>query len=180
MNDSFDLQRFVDAPAAIYLWIVEELLRDENRHTGCDSLCRRSSVLVSVPWLNASLGTRAEAVAYLEDGLLGPRLVECTRLVHDAFRRPLEAVNLCGSRRRLLCRREGPCDFRNSGNEPTPYSHRAPETGNLAAAYLFFQTNRNELDGNCRCQKPRKSPSRTAKPCAGQSSRLSIPASPGG
>ena len=120
MNDSFDLQRFVDAPAAIYLWIVEELLRDENRHTGCDSLCRRSSVLVSVPWLNASLGTRAEAVAYLEDGLLGPRLVECTRLVDDAFRRPLEAVNLCGSRRRLLCRREGPCDFRNSGNEPTP------------------------------------------------------------
>jgi hypothetical protein len=37
MSDSFDLQRFVDAQAAIYPRVVEELLRDENRHTGCGS-----------------------------------------------------------------------------------------------------------------------------------------------
>ena len=79
MSDSFDLQRFVDVQAAIYPRIVEELLRDENRHTECGSLCRRSPVSASKPWLNASLGSRAEAVAYLEYGLLGPRLVECTR-----------------------------------------------------------------------------------------------------
>jgi hypothetical protein len=35
MSDSSDLQRFVDAQAAIYPRVVEELLRDENRHTGC-------------------------------------------------------------------------------------------------------------------------------------------------
>jgi uncharacterized protein (DUF1810 family) len=101
MNDSFDLQRFVDAPAAIYPWIFEELLRDENRHTGCDSLCRRSSVLVSVPWLNASLGTRAEAVAYLEDGLLGPRLVECTRLVTASEK---TITDILGSSDDMKCR----------------------------------------------------------------------------
>jgi uncharacterized protein (DUF1810 family) len=33
MSDSFELQRFVDVQAAIYPRIVEELLRDENRHT---------------------------------------------------------------------------------------------------------------------------------------------------
>ena len=37
MSDSFDLQRFVDAQAAIYPRVIEELLRDENRHTGCGS-----------------------------------------------------------------------------------------------------------------------------------------------
>src|SRR5258707_848575 len=90
----------------------------------------------------------------------------------------LEAGNLCGSHRRILSRREGPCDFGNSGNEPTPIVIALPETGNSAAAYLFFQTCPNEPDENCRCKKPQKSPSRTAKPCAGPSSRLSIPASP--
>jgi hypothetical protein len=87
-----------------------------------------------------AIGSRAEAVAYLEHDLLGSRLVECTRLVmaasekpitdilarryeipvlHDAVRRRLEAGDLCGSHRGLLSGREGPCDFGNSGNEPT-------------------------------------------------------------
>ena len=85
MSDSFDLQRFVDVQAAIYPRIVEELLRDENRHTECGSLCRRSPVSASKPWLN-------EAVAYLEYGLLGPRLVECTRLVTAASEKTITDI----------------------------------------------------------------------------------------
>ena len=54
MSDSFDLQRFVDAQASIYRQVVEELSRDENRHTGCGSSFGRSPVSASARWLNAS------------------------------------------------------------------------------------------------------------------------------
>jgi hypothetical protein len=101
-------------------------------------------------------------------------------VVHDAVRRRLEAGNLCGSHRRVLSGREGPCDFGNSENEPTPIVIALSETGNSAPACLFFQTSPNEPDENCRCKKPQKSPSRTAKPCAARSSCLSIRASPAG
>jgi uncharacterized protein (DUF1810 family) len=52
----------------------------------------RSPVPASAPWLNASLGSRAEAVAYLEHGLLGPRLVECTRLVMAASEKTITDI----------------------------------------------------------------------------------------
>jgi hypothetical protein len=60
------------------------------------------------------------------------------------------------------------------------YRDCTSETGNSASACLFFQTLPNKPDENCRCKKHQKSPSRTAKPCAARSSRLSIRASPAG
>jgi len=36
-----------------------------------------------------AIGSRAEAVAYLEHDLLGPRLVECARLVMAASEKPI-------------------------------------------------------------------------------------------
>jgi uncharacterized protein (DUF1810 family) len=42
-----------------------------------------------------AIGSRAEAVAYLEHDLLGPRLVECTRLVMAASEKPI--IDILGS-----------------------------------------------------------------------------------
>jgi uncharacterized protein (DUF1810 family) len=39
-----------------------------------------------------AIGSRAEAVAYLEHHLLGPRLVECTRLVMAASEKPMTDI----------------------------------------------------------------------------------------
>src|SRR5260370_37315824 len=39
-----------------------------------------------------AIGSRAEAAAYLEHGVLGPRLVECTRLVVAASDRSITAI----------------------------------------------------------------------------------------
>jgi uncharacterized protein (DUF1810 family) len=39
-----------------------------------------------------AIGSRAEAVAYLEHDLLGPRLVECTRLVMAASETPISDI----------------------------------------------------------------------------------------
>src|SRR5882757_9196566 len=39
-----------------------------------------------------AIGSHAEAVAYLEHDLLGPRLVECTRLVMAASEKPVTDI----------------------------------------------------------------------------------------
>jgi uncharacterized protein (DUF1810 family) len=39
-----------------------------------------------------AIGSRAEAVAYLEHDLLGPRLLECTRLVLAASEKPITEI----------------------------------------------------------------------------------------
>jgi uncharacterized protein (DUF1810 family) len=39
-----------------------------------------------------AIGSHAEAVAYLEHDLLGPRLVECTRLVVAASEKPVTDI----------------------------------------------------------------------------------------
>src|SRR6202048_5547914 len=39
-----------------------------------------------------AIGSRAEAVAYLEHELLGPRLIECTRLVMAASEKPVTDI----------------------------------------------------------------------------------------
>src|ERR1700738_3478610 len=93
MSDSFDLQRFVDAQAAIYPRVVEELSRGRKQthwmwfvfpqmaRLGCSAMAQRFAI-----------GSRAEAVAYLEHDLLGPRLVECTRLVMAASEKPVTDI----------------------------------------------------------------------------------------
>ena len=200
MSDSFDLQRFVDAQASIYRQVVEELSRGRKQtHWMWFIFPQIAGLGFSAMAQRFAIGSDAEAVAYLEHTLLGPRLVECTRLVMAASEKPVTDIFgspddmkfrscMTPSRSRKSLRKPSPRSIQTGRTvRPWKFWKRADayrdctlETGNSAAAYLFFQTRPNELDENCRCKKPRKSPSRTTKPCAGPSSRSSIRASRAG
>ena len=82
MSDSFDLQRFVDAQAAVYRQVIEELSRGRKRtHWMWFIFPQIAGLGFSAMAQHFAIGSRAEAVAYLEYDVLGPRLLECTRLV---------------------------------------------------------------------------------------------------
>ena len=82
MSDPFDLERFVAAQAHVYSRVVAELSEGRKRShwmwfifpqivgLGFSSMAERFAIR-----------SRAEATAYLTHHPLGPRLIECTRLV---------------------------------------------------------------------------------------------------
>jgi uncharacterized protein (DUF1810 family) len=82
MNDSFDLRRFVDAQAAVYRQVVEELSHGQKQtHWMWFIFPQIAGLGFSAMAQRFAIGSRAEAAAYLEHDLLGPRLSECARLV---------------------------------------------------------------------------------------------------
>jgi uncharacterized protein (DUF1810 family) len=82
VSDSFDLQRFLDAQAAVYRQAVEELSRGQKRtHWMWFIFPQIAGLGFSAMAQRFAIGSRAEPGAYLEHDLLGPRLVECTGLV---------------------------------------------------------------------------------------------------
>ncbi|WP_437934348.1 DUF1810 domain-containing protein [Sorangium sp. So ce341] len=84
MPDPYDLQRFVDAQAPVYDRVVAELRRGQKtshwmwfifpqlRGLGHSAMAHRYGI-----------ASKAEAEAYLQHPTLGPRLIECTRLVNQ-------------------------------------------------------------------------------------------------
>jgi len=82
MSDSFDLQRFVDAQTTVYRQIVAELSHGRKQSHWMWFIFPQIAGLGFSPMAQRfAIGSRAEAIAYLENDLLGPRLLECTRLV---------------------------------------------------------------------------------------------------
>lgn len=93
VNDPHDLQRFVEAQAAVF-----ERVRSELREG------RKSShwmwfVFPQIEGLGRSelarkfaISSRGEAEAYLQHPVLGPRLLECTHLVNLVEGRPIERI----------------------------------------------------------------------------------------
>jgi uncharacterized protein (DUF1810 family) len=83
-SDPFDLQRFVDAQNPVFDAVSAELRRGRKtghwmwfvfpqlRGLGTSAMANRYAI-----------SSRAEAAAYLEHPILGPRLRECTRLVTE-------------------------------------------------------------------------------------------------
>jgi uncharacterized protein (DUF1810 family) len=93
VSDSFDLQRFVDAQAAIYPRVVEELSRGRKQsHWMWFIFPQMAGLGFSAIAQRFAIGSRAEAAAYLEHELLGPRLIECTRLVMAASEKPVSDI----------------------------------------------------------------------------------------
>ena len=93
MSDSFDLQRFVDAQASIYRQVVEELSRGRKQtHWMWFIFPQIAGLGFSAMAQRFAIGSHAEAVVYLEHDLLGPRLVECTRLVMAASEKPVTDI----------------------------------------------------------------------------------------
>jgi uncharacterized protein (DUF1810 family) len=93
MSDSFDLRRFVDAQAAVYPKVVAELSRGRKQtHWMWFIFPQIAGLGLSATAQRFAIGSRAEAVAYLEHDLLGPRLIECTRLVMAASEKPITDI----------------------------------------------------------------------------------------
>jgi uncharacterized protein (DUF1810 family) len=96
MSDLFDLQHFVDARAAVYRQVVAELSHGRKQtHWMWFIFPQIAGFGISTMAQRFAIGSRAEAIAYLEHDLLGPRLIECTRLVMAASERPI--IDILGS-----------------------------------------------------------------------------------
>lgn len=83
MTDVFDLQRFVAAQAPVYPRVVSELRAGRKQsHWMWFIFPQIEGLGFSAMAQKYAIGSRAEALAYLDHPVLGPRLRECTRLVN--------------------------------------------------------------------------------------------------
>ena len=82
MHDTFALERFVEAQSAIYPRVVEELSAGRKRsHLMWFIFPQISGLDSSALAQRFAIGSKREAQAFLAHDILGPRLIECTRLV---------------------------------------------------------------------------------------------------
>jgi uncharacterized protein (DUF1810 family) len=83
MSDRFDLARFVDAQAPVYRQVVAELSRGRKQsHWMWFIFPQLAGLGFSAMAQRFAIASRDEAIAYLRHDVLGPRLLECTRLVN--------------------------------------------------------------------------------------------------
>ena len=95
MNDPFDLERFVAAQDAggTYAQAVEELRRGhKTSHWMWFVFPQIAGLGSSGMSQRYAIGSLAEAQAYLRHPVLGPRLLECERLVVAASARTAEQI----------------------------------------------------------------------------------------
>jgi uncharacterized protein (DUF1810 family) len=83
MRDEFNLQRFVDAQAPVYDTVLAELRAGAKRSHWIWFVFPQLQGLGRSPTAaRFAISSLAEAQAYLNHDVLGPRLRECTRLVN--------------------------------------------------------------------------------------------------
>jgi uncharacterized protein (DUF1810 family) len=83
MSDPFNLERFVVAQNAVYEQVLAELRRGEKEsHWIWYIFPQIAGLGRSTMSRRYAISSRAEAAAYLAHPILGPRLIECTRLVN--------------------------------------------------------------------------------------------------
>ncbi len=93
MGDPFDLKRFVDAQAPVYRDVVEELRAGRKRSHWMWFVFPQLLGLGSSPMaIRYGISSLEEARAYLVHELLGPRLLECTRLVNQVQGRSIGEI----------------------------------------------------------------------------------------
>jgi uncharacterized protein (DUF1810 family) len=82
MADPYDLARFVEAQEPVYRTVVEELRSGRKRSHWMWFVFPQLRELGRSPTaVHYGIGSRDEAVAYLDHDTLGSRLRECARLV---------------------------------------------------------------------------------------------------
>ncbi|WP_437620611.1 DUF1810 domain-containing protein [Sorangium sp. So ce1151] len=90
MPDPYDLQRFLDAQAPVYDRVLAELRRGEKTsHWMWFIFPQLQGLGYSAMARRYGIASKAEAEAYLRHPTLGPRLIECTRLVNHVEGRSL-------------------------------------------------------------------------------------------
>ncbi|MDP7724745.1 DUF1810 domain-containing protein [Mycobacterium sp. TY814] len=88
-----DLQRFVDAQARVYDAVLDELRAGRKRSHWMWFVFPQLRGLGSSPTANHyGIASLAEARAYLDHAVLGPRLLECVRLVNEIDGRSAEQI----------------------------------------------------------------------------------------
>jgi uncharacterized protein (DUF1810 family) len=93
MSDAFDLRRFVEAQAPVYADVVEELSAGRKQSHWMWFIFPQIEGLGSSPMAQRyAIRSLAEARAYLDHALLGPRLRECTSLVNRVENRSVTAI----------------------------------------------------------------------------------------
>jgi len=93
MTDPFDLDRFVRAQNPVFGDVQGELARGRKQsHWMWFVFPQVAGLGFSAMSQRYAIGSRAEAVAYLAHPLLGPRLIECTRLVLMVEGRTINAI----------------------------------------------------------------------------------------
>lgn len=93
MTDPFDLQRFVDAQEPIFETVLAELRAGRKRtHWVWFVFPQLRGLGHSATATRYGIGSRAEAVAYLEHDVLGARLRQCARLLTGLEETAAEAV----------------------------------------------------------------------------------------
>lgn len=93
MTDPFNLERFVQAQNPVFRDIEGELARGRKQsHWMWFVFPQIAGLGFSTMSQRYAIGSRAEAVAYLAHPVLGPRLIECTRLVLAVEGRTINAI----------------------------------------------------------------------------------------
>jgi uncharacterized protein (DUF1810 family) len=90
-NDSHGLQRFIDAQDPVYASVLGELRAGEKRGHWMWFIFPQLRGLGQSP-MAQRYGIRSldEAMAYLRHPVLGPRLIECTRIVNGLKRQRID------------------------------------------------------------------------------------------
>ncbi len=93
MSDPFDIRRFVTAQAGVYPQVVRELSAGRKQSHWMWFIFPQIAGLGHSPMAQRfALRSKEEAMAYLADPTLGPRLVECTRLVLAVKGKDIHAI----------------------------------------------------------------------------------------
>ena len=91
--DPFDLRRFVAAQEPIYAAAFAELAAGRKKTHWMWFIFPQIAGLGSSPTaVRYAIGSRGEALAYLDHGVLGPRLLACTRLVAGHAGVPVDSI----------------------------------------------------------------------------------------
>jgi uncharacterized protein (DUF1810 family) len=92
-GDPFELRRFMDAQLAIYSQVIEELSAGRKRsHWMWFVFPQIAGLGFSEMAQRFEIGSKAEATAFLAHDILGPRLIECTRLVMAAREKRISEI----------------------------------------------------------------------------------------
>jgi uncharacterized protein (DUF1810 family) len=91
--DPYDLKRFVQAQAPIYSKVTAELAAGAKQtHWMWFIFPQLAGLGFSAMAQRYAIGSRGEAEAYLAHPILGPRLMECTRLVLDVKHKTIHDI----------------------------------------------------------------------------------------
>ncbi len=93
MTDPFELQRFVDAQAPVYARVAAELRSGQKQsHWMWFIFPQLAGLGHSAMARRFAIASRDEAAAYLDHGILGPRLRECTALINAVEGRTIRQI----------------------------------------------------------------------------------------